>query len=62
MVEVETEKKEAGLMETYGLALWTYPLTIIFVILFAICVQWDDSFGKFNFIKIRLYLHILFLK
>eukprot|EP00116_Pleurobrachia_bachei_P004671 sb/3464933/ len=45
-VETDGEKREAGMMETYGLPLWTYPLTIIFVILFAICVEWDPKFAE----------------
>ena len=37
---------EEGLLETYGLPLWFYPVFILAIILFGVCTELDPDYGK----------------
>ncbi|KAL5249583.1 hypothetical protein ACHWQZ_G018454 [Mnemiopsis leidyi] len=39
------DSDSAGLLETYGLPLWFYPVFILLVILFGVSTEWDPNFA-----------------
>ena len=38
---------QKGVLDTYGLPIWLYPIFILVVVLFAVCTEWDPEFGEY---------------
>ena len=42
---VDKDEERQGMLDTYGLPIWFYPIFILVIVLFAVCTEWDPEFG-----------------
>ena len=44
---VDKDEERQGMLDTYGLPIWFYPIFILVIVLFAVCTEWDPEFGEY---------------